>query len=76
MRYSELASDARAHGYHTIIIPIQSGSQEVVEESGLEDFKKCLKHVLANEWKSFLIQLLMITIEASHKIWCTRNQAA
>ena len=42
MRYSELASDARAHGYHTIIIPIQSGSQEVVEESGLEDFKNAL----------------------------------
>ena len=76
MCYSELASDARAHGYCTTIIPIQIGSQGVVEESGLEDFKKCLKHVLANEWKSFLIQLVTITIEASHKIWCTRNRAA
>ena len=53
MRYSELASDARAHGYCTTIIPIQIGSRGVVEESGLEDFKKCLKHVPANEWKSF-----------------------
>ena len=67
-RYSELASDVRAHGYRTTIIPIQIGSQGVDEESGLEDFKKCLKHVPAKEWKSFLIQLVTITIEASHKI--------
>jgi len=42
MHYSELASDARAHGYRTTKIPIQIGSRGVVEESGLEDFKSAL----------------------------------
>ena len=36
MRYSELTSDARAHGYRTTITRIQIGSQGVVDESGLE----------------------------------------
>ena len=32
MHYSELASDARAHGYHTTIIPIQIGSRELLKK--------------------------------------------
>ena len=51
-------------------------SRGVVEEGGLENFKKCLKHVPANEWKSFLIHLVTIMIEALHKIWMVYEKSS
>ena len=49
VRNTKLASDARANGSQATIIPIQIGSREVIEESGLKDLRNGLKHIPAKE---------------------------
>ena len=72
-RYSELAKEACAYGYHTTVLPIQIGSRGVLEETGLEGLRAFLQPFSSRDWKAFLIKLTCTTIEESYKIWCSRN---
>ena len=74
-RYAELASAAQAVGYKTSVVPIQIGSLGVLEESGLDSFRKCLTPISTRKWEAFLTAITSTTIEESYKIWCARNRS-
>ena len=73
-RYLDMAEDAQRQGYHAKIIPIQMGSRGVVQDTGLEELRGCLKPISQRTWQAFLTKLASATIEESHRIWCDRNK--
>ena len=72
-RYLDLLEDAKAKGYRSQFIPIQMGSRGIIDEQGFDDFKSCLKPIPPGEWKIFLEDMVTVTIQESHRIWCDRN---
>ena len=72
-RYTDLAEETQQQGYHTQILPIQVGSRGVIEDSSLEKLRHYLKPISQKTWQEFLIEVVVTTIEESHRIWCDRN---
>ena len=72
-RYLDLLEDAKAKGYRSQFIPIQMGSRGIIDEQGFDDFKSYLKPIPPGEWKTFLEDMVTVTIQESHRIWCDRN---
>lgn len=74
-RYTDIAEEAQRQGYNTHILPLQVGSRGVIDNS-LESLRSCLKPVPQRKWQAFLIDIAVVTINESHRIWCERNHSA
>ena len=72
-RYMDLQEEAQREGYHTQILPIQIGSRGVIPDNSLEVFRHSLKPMKQTTWQAFLNEIVITTIEESHRIWCDRN---
>jgi hypothetical protein len=71
--YIDLQEEAQREGYHTQILPIQIGSRGVIPDNSLEVFRHSLKPIKQTTWQAFLTEIVITTIEESHRIWCDRN---
>ena len=73
-QYLDLECDIQRSHFRVTTCPIQVGCTGFVDLKGFERVKQITtRGVGVRTWKNFLQEVALVTIQASHNIWTSRN---